>query len=963
LPDSNVARAGHVEHEMTPERWERIQVLYHAVRTLPDSERATFLADSSGGDVALEREVQKLLDQPVSTGGFIEFVGGPPPARLGSAARRDLTGRQLGGYRVTSLLGRGGMGEVYRAHDSRLGRDVALKVLPTEFTADDGRLARFESEARMLAALNHPHIGAIFGLEDAAGFPALVLEFVDGETLAERLRRGPIALREALGIAGQIADALDAAHRKGIIHRDLKPANIKVTPDGVVKVLDFGLAKAAGSSPVSLQDQWPPVTLGIDTTRAGTILGTAPYMSPEQARALPVDTRTDIWAFGCVLYEMLTARPAFSGATVTETLTAILEREPDWKRLPSSTPPRIRQLLRDCLQRDLAQRVQNMADARAAIDAIQRGWNRWRAAAIAAAALLVLVTIAGVLLFRSTSRSGPIASSSNYVQLTDLTESAVAPSLSPDGGMVTFKVGENFFLGSGQIYVKPLPDGESVQLTQGRQGKYGPVFTPDGSRVAYTQLESTKDGLSWDTFTVPVLGGEPTRLLANASGLTFLANNRVLFAEIRGALHMGIVAATERRSELRNVYFPPHSLGMAHFAHASPDRQWILVVEMDQTHAFGRPCRLVPADGSSGGREVGPPGTCTSAAWSPDGHWMYFAANVGGRSHLWRQRFPNGMPEQVTTGPTEEEGVAVALDGRSLITALGIRRSSIWIHDTNGERAVVAEGFAKLPRLSRDGTRVFFLLRPAADSDTFELRSLALSTGAMQTVVPGVSIVDYDISRDESEVAFTTREGRESHIWIAPLVRRSPPRRIASGADQVSFGPADELIFRSTQASANRVVRISKDGARRHEIDGPPVHEKGPVSPDGRWVIVYSPGSGATEPVSTFAVPVGGGAARQVCMPYCDVGWSADGRFFTVGVNLDLATGDPSRTLVVPLSEASSVPELPGVHAIFEYASLANRPDVRTLRHGDVSIGPDPATYVFTKADFHTNLFRIPLRR
>jgi len=947
---------------MTPERWERIQELYHAVRVVSERDRARCLADACGGDAGLQHEVQKLLDQTVSAGTFIDVAGDPTPA---SGATRDLAGWQLGGYRVMSLLGRGGMGEVYRAHDARLQRDVALKVLPPEFTADAGRLARFEGEARMLAALNHPHIGAIFGLDDAAGFPALVLEFVDGETLAERVRRGPIPLREALRIAGQIADALDAAHRKGIIHRDLKPANIKVTPDGVVKVLDFGLAKAAGSGLGSPQVQLPSTTLAVDATRVGTILGTVPYMSPEQARGLPVDTRTDIWAFGCVLYEMLTAQRAFAGETATETLTAILEQEPDWKRLPSSTPPRLRKLLRDCLQRDLSRRLPNMADARDAIEREQRGWNRWRAAAIAAAAMAVVVAVAGWALFRSTSRSGPITSSSDYVQLTDLADSAVAPSLSPDGRMVTFKVGENFFLGSGEVYVKLLPNGESMQLTRGPQGKYGPVFTPDGSRLAYTQLETTKDGLSWDTFTVPVLGGEPTRLLPNASGLTFLSKDRVLFSEIRGALHMGIVAATERRSEPRDIYFPPHQLGMAHFAYASPDQRWILVVEMDQTHAFGLRCRLVPGDGSSAGREVGPPGTCTSAAWSPDGQWMYFAANVGGRAHLWRQPFPDGVPEQITTGPTEEEGVAVAPDGRSLITALGIRRSSIWIHDAGGERAVVAEGYATLPRLSRDGTRVFFLLRSAAESDIFELRALTLATGAAQTLVPGVSIVDYDISPDESEVAFTTRERGDSQIWMAPLDRRTQPRRIASGADQVSFGAADELIIRSIEASGNRVLRISKDGARREEIDGPPVHDKRQVSPDGRWVIVYSPGSGTNEPVATFAVPVAGGAARRVCIPYCDVGWSLDGRHFTVGVNLDLATGAPSRTLVVPLAEASSLPDLaePGVHAIFEYAALANRPGVRTLQHGDVSIGSDPATYVFTKTDFHTNLFRIPLRR
>jgi serine/threonine protein kinase len=247
---------------MTPQRWDRIQELYHAACACAEADRTQFLADACGGDVALEREVRALLDQPVSTGSFVGFLGGPAQARLSDVPTSDLTGRQIGSYRVLSLLGRGGMGEVYRARDTKLGRDVAIKVLPSMFTADHQRLARFESEARMLAAVNHPHIGAIYGLEDAGGMPALVLELVDGETLADRLRRGPIALRDALTIARQIADALDAAHRKGIVHRDLKPANIKVTPDGLVKVLDFGLAKALASEVASTQNVSQAPTAG-----------------------------------------------------------------------------------------------------------------------------------------------------------------------------------------------------------------------------------------------------------------------------------------------------------------------------------------------------------------------------------------------------------------------------------------------------------------------------------------------------------------------------------------------------------------------------------------------------------------------------------------------------------------------------------------------------------------------------
>ncbi len=837
------------------------------------------------------------------------------------------------------------MGEVYRAHDDTLDRQVALKILPDAVARDADRLARFRREARALASLNHPNIAIIHGLAESGEAQAIVMELVEGPTLAERVAQGALPAEEVLPIARQIATALTAAHDRGIIHRDLKPANVKVRPDGTVKLLDFGLAKLAASP-----DQETVASDGA-ATEYGLVMGTPPYMSPEQARGEVLDARADLFSFGALLYELATGTRAFQ---------APFDRTPpSLARLPRALRPIVGKLLQPERDARYTSAAEVAADLRR-LDEDHAGMSARRRSWLLGAAAVLVASIAAWTLSRNTSPSGPVTSSSDYTQLTDLAESAMAPSISPDGRMVTFKVGENFFLGSGQIYVKFLPNGESVQLTRDRQAKYGPVFTPDGSRVAYTQMEQ-----GWDTFTVPVLGGEPTRLLPNASGLTFLTGGRVLFAEIRGGLHMGIVAATERRSETRDVYFPPHQLGMAHFAHASPDGQWILLVEMDQTHAFGLPCRLAPADGASAGREVGPRGTCASAAWSPDGRWMYFGANVRGRSHLWRQRFPDGTPEQITTGPTEEEGVTVTPDGRSLITALGIRRSSIWLHDATGERAIVAEGYARLPRLSQDGRRVFFLLRPAADSQTSELRALEIATGATQTLIPGVSIVEYDISRDESEVAFTTQEGRESHIWIAPLDRRSPPRRIASAADQVSFGPADDLIFRSLQGPANAVVRIGKDGARRQHIDAPSVQEKGEVSADGQWVIVYSPGSGETEPVATFAVPVDGGPARRICIPYCEVGWSADDRFFTIGVDLDFASGVPGRTLVVPLAEPSSIPALPapGVHAMFGYAALAKQPGVRALQHGGVSIGSDPTTYVFTKREFHTNLFQIPLRQ
>jgi eukaryotic-like serine/threonine-protein kinase len=292
------------------------------------------------------------------------------------------------------------------APDTKLARDVAIKVLPAMSTADPERLARFETEARMLAALNHPHIGAIYGLEDRSesGHQVrfLVLELVDGETLAERIRRGPVVAGDALSIARQIADALDAAHQKGIVHRDLKPANIKITPSGEVKVLDFGLAKMVGGSDDATRDVAESPTVSIGVTRVGVILGTVAYMSPEQACGMRVDERTDIWAFGCVLYEMLTGRPVFTGETVSETIAAILEREPDWKALPGGTPVSIRQLLRRCLEKDSARRLQNVAEARRTIEHAQRAWRSWQIAGIAAA--VALLATAGALWWRAPSR-------------------------------------------------------------------------------------------------------------------------------------------------------------------------------------------------------------------------------------------------------------------------------------------------------------------------------------------------------------------------------------------------------------------------------------------------------------------------------------------------------------------------------------------------------------------------------
>ena len=931
------------------EAWPRLKEAFEGARALALDARPAYLAEVCNGDEALRHEVELLLAHHDQAASFLETAA---VSFDDSLAAQSLEGQCIGPYHLSARIGTGGMGEVYRARDTKLNRHVAIKVLLPAVANDPDRLARFSREAQLLAALNHPHIAQIHGLEDAGDQHALVMELVEGQTLADRIAQGAIPIDEALAIAKQIAEALEAAHAQGIIHRDLKPANIKVRPDGTVKVLDFGLAKAIDSTSHESVDATRSPDPAVLATGIGVIAGTAAYMSPEQARGVAVDKRTDIWAFGCVLYEMLTAQPAFRGETMSDTIAAVLDREPDVRVLPADTPSSVKQLLRRCLDKDLKQRLRDIGEARVELEAIaaapaRRSRRAYRAVGLNVLALLVVA--AGIGVFYSTRPSAPVTSPSEYTQLTNFTDSATAPSLSPDGRMVVFKRGEDSFLSSGDIYVKLLPNGDAVRLTTEPARRYGPVFTPDGSRIAYTQVTAG----SWDTWTVPVLGGQPTRFLPNASGLTWIADHRMLFSEIKTGLHMGIVTATESRGESREIYIRPDEHAMAHYSYLSPDRQSVLVVEMTGVHAFTDRCRLVPFDGSSSGRLVGPQGTCIAAAWAPDGQWMYFSAVVGGSSHIWRQKFPDGAPEQITFGPTEEEGIALAADGRSIVTSVGTRRSAIWIHDAAGERTILSDGYALVPRLSRDGTRVFYLLvrdwwlsargRVAASA---ELRSLDPKSGKSETVLSGVSIRDYEISRDEKEVAFTTTDGNgTSQIWLAALDRRTPPRLIAQGGDQVSFGAEEDLVFRSL-AENNALIRIKKDGTGRARVTASTVLDKFGLSADGKWVIASLAGRG------TFAVPVDGAVPTRICAQICPSTWSSDGRWLYVA---PVGTG---KTYVIPVPSGRSLPALPaqGVDR-----DAAGRPEAWIISNGLISPGPDPSTYVFTKTDLQRNLFRIPL--
>ena len=471
--------------------WPRVRSLFHEAVQRPRAQWSGFLEQECAGDESLRREVESLLAAHEGADGFLNRA--PIPVSRVLAAAPLTPGVRLGDFEITGTLGAGGMGEVYRARDTRLGREVAVKILPSVVAGDPDRRARFERESRLLAALNHPHIAAIHSVEEIGGRLALILELVEGSTLAERLATGPIPIAEALTFARQLAEALEAAHARGVVHRDLKPSNVKIASDGAVKLLDFGLAKATltvheGNAQMRSADA--------DPTRDGVILGTGAYMSPEQARGQAVDKRTDIWAFGCLLYEMLTARRTFSGETISDTIAAILDREPDWTALPPALPPEVRRLVRRCLQKDPRRRIHDIADARVEID------EALDAASAPAASLpraiwahrpmlaIVVVTLllAGVALslgaWRPGSRAADLSSASSFEYLPLALPDGVGlqspPMVSPDGSSIAY-VGSD---GRGRrLFVKRRDS--DFRVIPGTEFATGPFWSPDGQWLAF----------------------------------------------------------------------------------------------------------------------------------------------------------------------------------------------------------------------------------------------------------------------------------------------------------------------------------------------------------------------------------------------------------------------------------------------------------------------------------------------
>ncbi len=848
---------------MTPDRWKRIEDLYHAARARPSGERVAYLADSCRDDEALRREVESLLNEPASAGGFLDTPVAAP--LLADVTPPTMTGHTLGGYHLQALLGVGGMGEVYAARDAKLGRDVAIKILPRALTSDPDRLARFDREARMLAALNHPNICAIYGLEEAGGVRFLILERVDGTTLAERIHASVttsgLALAEVLSISRQIVVALEAAHDKGIVHRDLKPANIKLTPDDVVKVLDFGLAKPVNDASASDLTQSPTVTIG--ATRDGVILGTVAYMSPEQARGKAIDKRTDIWAFGCVLYEMLTARVPFDGETVSDTIGKILEREPDWSALPAATPTVIRRLLLRCLAKDPKQRLRDIGDVRIEIDAIDEvlpgidaavtvakagvAWLPWAVGAAFAA----LAVVASLWMSRPASALESPLANARFSRLTDWEGSEGGGEISPDGKFVAFvadKAGQFDIwlsqIGSGEIR-NLTTDVPPLQPTFSAFRKTG--FSADGAEIWF----SPAAGASMAQMIMPLVGGTA-----------------------RAFLDTGATAPSWSPDDQRVTYFKNDEGDPLFVAdRAGADARQILIEKGMHHH---------------------------NPVWSTDGQWIYFASGPEPTDtmNVWRIRPSGESLERMTEGGIGINFLA-PLDTRTVLNdGRAADGSGPWLWSLDVERKLsrrVDSGLGQYTSVSssHDGRRLIVtianpsaslwrvpLLERQADDRDVERYPLK-SERAFAPRFHGASLF-YLSASGSGDGLWRAQNGQPSgQIWGDASGTLSEPPAVSPDGDRVA------VIVR--REGKRRLAIVSADG-RSTRVLAPSIDIQGQAgqgtvdwSPDGRSIVT---GGDDGNGLGLFIIPVDGGApVRLVAGKANNPIWSPDGQLIVYAGN------------------------------------------------------------------------------
>jgi len=853
---------------MANDRWAKIENLYHAASDMPKDGRNNFLRDACTNDPDLRYEVESLLLNDDLHGEAIETK---PPYAVLSQTNQLRTGTRIGPYEVQSLLAEGGMGIVYRATDVKLRRDVALKLLPNDFADDADRLSRFQREAQILAALNHPNIAHVYGLEESAETRCIAMELVEGETLQTRLRQGPVPLDEALQITKQIADALEAAHEKGIVHRDLKPGNVMLTSTGKVKVLDFGLAKAYE---IGLSN------LNLSNSNAGVILGTAAYMSPEQIRGKPVDKRTDIWSFGCLLYELLSGKQAFHGEDATEIFAAVVKSEPDWNVLPPRSPSA---LLRRCLAKDPNHRLRDIGDAilepesaeadtRGAIRPVPRAVAKhplvWVLALIAAASL-------GFAVFnRPTETARPTVRLT--IPLPPGAEITTSPGISPDGRTVAYVVQQP--TDGAQLYLRDLDSFEARKVV-GAVGAQQPFFSPDGKWVAFFaqgQLQKAE-----------VTGGVPMRL-AEAPvplGGTWGVDDRIVYAPSNGSGLLRIPAKGGMPETLtkpdggakgyRHVF--PRSLPGSRYllftiwggpqggaVLSLESKQWESVLPQSSWSAAGifdatsgSTGRILVSDRSAEiragsfdplhpARVSADKSVLTDVYYDVESEiqgWLavsnnrtlvYAAGNPGKTSLVWVDRY--GKSERVSKEQAVYRDASLSPDGARAVVREGF---DIWIHDLKrGTRSRLTFGTASnlRPIWSPDGTHIIFASNRGGNWDIYSQPADGSSPpdvllSAPYDQYPNSILADGTLLYHEIH----PKTGRD--LWVrSPDGKTSPLRNLPFNEIDGQFSPGPP--------GQPRWVAYSSDESGRREVyveSYPGGRNRAPVSTGGGFLPRWSP--------------------------------------------------------------------------------------------------------------------------
>ena len=836
-----------------------------------------------------------------------------------------MIGRQLGPFTIQSLLGAGGMGEVYRARDSKLDRDVAIKVLPATLLIDPERRARFDREARLLASLNHPHIGAIYGVEDVGDTRALVLELVEGPTLAERIESGPLPMKESLRIASQIADALDAAHQNGVVHRDLKPANIKIRTDGAVKVLDFGLAKISDDDVIPSSTKAATAAMA---TREGVVMGTAAYMSPEQARGAPVDKRSDIWAFGCILYEMLTGRTAFDRPTWSDTIASVLEREPDWQALPGTTPVSIQRLVRRCLEKDVTRRLRDIGDARSELDDLLSSRTdgvpapaptgamvvRRRAPLLLAGVAAVSAIVAGAAAWMLKPEPPAAASSIARVSISlpegdtlgDLYQPGLA--ISPDGRTLVYSARRPN--GSGLLFARRI-DTTDVTAIAGTEGGSLPFFSPDGRWIGFFAQGKLKKVLT--------IGGGLQTLCdaASAEGGTWSRDDTIYFAPFNTSSIWKVAASGGMPTEFSQIDRRRGEVSHR-WPQVFPDGKTVLFTVWtgpgwDEKHLeiqVGAADHRRLVEGASTGQYIasghllyskaesliavpfdlprlkvaGNPVTLVDRAYEADAEGAYFAvsesgtlANIPADASIFARQLVrvrrDGTVERIPAPLNAYVDPALSPDGRSVAVSIQGPTQTLWIYDfaRSALTTLPSTGSAQAPLWTPDGHRLIYRLTKNGLRNLF-WRS-ADGSGEEERLTTGETLqTTASISHDGAFLLFAdiaSETGRD--VWMLNLSPREATPHAVLG------------------------TRFSEGSAT--------------LSPDGRWLAYFSNESGRSEiylrpfpgPGGKLAISIGGGTEPR---------WSADGA--------ELFYRNDDKMMAVALRTSGPVPTATAPRLLFE---------------------------------------------